>query len=152
MEVIPGFEGPMYLWPEVKTVPGIKGRLKILKEKYLICLVTNAADSSEDDIKKALSRAGIDIYFDKIYCHKTTGLLKPSREYFSFVINDLKLNPENIIMAGDNFEADIKGANNSGIFGIWLNRSGKNRKSGELYDTILGLPELQDAINRYLNR
>jgi HAD superfamily hydrolase (TIGR01458 family) len=49
---------------------------------------------------------------------------KPSPHFFALVLNDLNLQPENVVMIGDDIESDIIGAHRMGIRGV-LVKTGK---------------------------
>ena len=121
MRDIPGSQVPMYLWQRVEAMPGIIEALTSIRQNWKVALATNSVHSGEDEIRKALSRVGLHNYFDKIYCFRKVGHRKPSPEFFEYVMNDLGIEARNIVMIGDNFEIDILGANQSGIYGIWFN-------------------------------
>ncbi|MCT8333619.1 HAD family hydrolase [Leptospira sp. 85282-16] len=48
------------------------------------------------------------------------GFEKPSTEFFSYVLESSKQNPEDCIMLGDNWEDDVQGANRHGIASIHI--------------------------------
>jgi FMN phosphatase YigB (HAD superfamily) len=140
------FKGPMHLWPEVAIVPGALEALTIVGQSRTIALATNAAESSEAEIWMALGRASLDLLINKIYCIGKVGFKKPSREFFSFILTDLAIDPSEAVMVGDDFEKDILGANKSGIYAIWLNWQSLEKRTGPLYDTIFSLEDLPSAI------
>lgn len=140
------FNGPMHLWPEVAVVPGAIEALTIVGEGRIISLATNAAESSEGEIWKALGRVSLDLLVNKIYCIRKVGFRKPSREFFNFILADLAIDPSEAIMVGDDFEKDILGANKSGVYAIWLNNQDQERRNGPLYETIFSLEDLPSAI------
>lgn len=142
------FEGPMHLWPEVAATPGVVEALTQLGHGRVIALATNAIDSCEDEIWTALERASLARLFDKIYCFRALGSMKPSLEFYDRILKDLRLNPLDTVMVGDDFEQDILGANRCGIFGIWVNQSSSERRVGKLYDTIYSVSDLPSAIAR----
>jgi HAD superfamily hydrolase (TIGR01458 family) len=52
---------------------------------------------------------------------------KPSRDFFDLALNDMGLDPEKVVMIGDDIQTDVGGAQNAGIRGI-LVRTGKYRE------------------------
>jgi putative hydrolase of the HAD superfamily len=142
------YDGPMYLWPEVAAMPGAMDALQIVGKGRIIALATNAVYSREEEIRSALGRASLDELVNKVYCFRKIGFLKPSREFFRYIMGDLSFEPSELAFVGDDFEKDILGANNCDIYGIWLNLKTQERRTGKLYDTILSLDELPSAIER----
>jgi FMN phosphatase YigB (HAD superfamily) len=155
MREFPEFDGPMYLWEKVEAVAGVAEAIPKIREDMIIALATNSIASQESEIRKALDRVGLNDCFDKIFCFTKIGIMKPSRRFFDYIINDLGrmairpyISSQNLVMVGDDFEKDIKGANKSGIFGIWLNENSGERKVGKMFDTINSMAELPEAIAR----
>lgn len=102
--------GPMYLWSKVDIIPQADIVLKNLSASSNCYIATNAEDSNKEDIIKALQRVYINQYFKDIFCFKEIGFPKPSNDYFSEVFRRLNTDKDNIVMVGDSFENDIKGA------------------------------------------
>jgi FMN phosphatase YigB (HAD superfamily) len=152
MKDFPHYTGPMKSWPEVKIVEGAQKTLKFLSKVSTCHLVTNAKDSNEEDIWKALARVNLNIYLDSVFCYKNIGFEKPSSEFFSKIISTLGLEPKEIAMVGDSFEKDIMGAVHSGIFGYWYNPLSTEVKEDKMYTTIHSLVELIDIANKSFDR
>jgi putative hydrolase of the HAD superfamily len=108
----PDQKGPMYKWKNVEPVKNAQEVLSALSKSCRCYLVTNAKDSSKNEIVKALYRAQLDIYFTDIFCHKEFRCEKPSKEFFDKVIHIIN-NPPQCLMVGDNLQKDIVGAKNS---------------------------------------
>lgn len=145
MRDFPQFAGSMAIWPEVEMVDGAGEILQLLRQSWQLALATNAADSSEADIRAALERVGLDVLIDQVYCFKRIGHRKPSAEFYTFILRDLGVDPSRVVMVGDDFENDIVGANSAGIYGVWLSHTGENR-SGALCRTIHNLWELPSVL------
>jgi putative hydrolase of the HAD superfamily len=146
MRVYAEYQGPMCEWPKVSAMPHAREVLQQVRPRWSLALVTNAADSDPDQIEQALARADLDGLMDRIYCHKTTGLLKPSREYFEHVLSDLGMPAARGVMVGDDYENDIIAACRVGIRGIWLNNEDDTSRQGPMIRTIFDLKELPAAL------
>jgi putative hydrolase of the HAD superfamily len=133
---------PMYQWPEVEIIDGIKDTMEEIAKKFKIVMATSAQISSEAEIRLALHRVGIDRYFSKIFCYENIGIPKTTEKYYQFIISRLNAQPSELVMIGDSFEADVKLANRVGIFGIWFNAEDEEDRQGELYRTIHNMNEL----------
>ena len=149
MRVLPEFNGPMKDWPRVEAVPGAAEMLSALHADWTLALATNAVDSDEEDIRLALQRAGLEPWLDKVYCFKKSGHKKPSPEFFNFILNDLGLAPSQVIMVGDDYEADVLGANAYRIRAIWFNELSLEVRENDLHRTIHELGTMPDALKDF---
>ena len=149
---IPGHAGPMKSWPKVIAVDGAQKTLEYLSRISKCCLVTNAKDSNEDDIREALLRVNLDVYLSRIFSYRNMKFEKPSREFFSKVIETLGLNPKDMALVGDSFETDVLGAVSNGIFGYWYNPVSTEVRESKMYSTIHSLPELIDIAKESAER
>jgi len=146
MRVLPGYRGSMAHWPRVEAVEGVSDALTRLRGEWTIALATNAADSREDEIRSALQRAGLESFFDRIFCYRAIGHRKSEPEYFERVLAELEIAPGDAVMVGDDLEADVLAANRSGIRAIWYCADGSEERTDAMYRTIHSLRELPDAL------
>ncbi len=119
-------------WPRVEAIPGAAEMLDSLHGEWTLCLATNAADSDEADIRAALRRVDLERRLDKVYCFKMIGYKKPSPEFFDFILKDLGLPAEKVIMVGDDYIADVLGAQAAGLQAVWFNQRSWNNFSFKL--------------------
>jgi HAD superfamily hydrolase (TIGR01509 family) len=147
----PTMPGPMVTWPKVEIVPGAVEVLTSLKPKWGLAIATNAAASDEAQIWAALKRVGLDPLIEKIYCFRKIGHKKPSQEFFTYILQDLGLTVDEVVMVGDAFEADVLGANRAGIRAVWLNERSGELRTGEMHRTIRGLIELPQVLEDLLS-
>lgn len=150
MRVFPEFSGPMKDWPTLEAVPGAAEMLSVLRQNWILALATNAADSEEEDIRLALHRVGLDIYLDKIYCFKTIGHTKPSPEFFGYILDDLGLSPELAVMVGDDYAADVLGANRCGVRAVWFNEHTREEHKNKKQRTIHELGALPELLHEFM--
>jgi len=146
MRVFPEYEGPMFAWPYVEAIDGIRETLTELRPDWTIALATNAADSEERDIWSAIERAGLDELIDRVYCFRGVGYRKSAPAYFEHVLADLGIDANDAVMVGDDFEADVVSANRNGIRAIWFDENAAERTTGPLHRTIHDLRELPEAL------
>jgi putative hydrolase of the HAD superfamily len=144
------FNGPMKDWPRLEVIPGAADMLARLHADWTLALATNAADSDEKDIRLALERVDLNRWLDKVYCFKNIGHKKPSREFFQYILGDLRLYPRSICMVGDNYEADVLGANACSIPAIWFNQHSLEERQAALHHTIHTMAALPDAIKAFM--
>jgi putative hydrolase of the HAD superfamily len=136
------FSGPMKDWPEVEALPGAAEMLAGLHPDWILAVATNADVSEEAEIRAALNRVGLDRWLDKIYCFKKIGHKKPSPEFFAYILNDLGLAPDRVVMVGDNYEADVLGANACGLRAVWFNEFSQEDRRNDMHCTIHDLRAL----------
>lgn len=95
--------------------------LQRLKENgYRLGLVSNAAD--DRNVQQLVDRWGLRPYFEFIITSAACGVRKPRPEIFQLALEHFKIPPEKVAMIGDTLGADIKGANQMGIYSIWVKR------------------------------
>ncbi len=112
---------PMCEWEEVCEVKGANKLLAFLNKNSHCHLATNSISTNEQQIRKALNRAGLNQYIENIYCYRTLGLKKPSQAFYDHIIMDLGVSRTEIVMVGDGLEKDVIGALDNGIQAIWYN-------------------------------
>jgi putative hydrolase of the HAD superfamily len=126
------------LFPEVK---GVLLRLKQMGLK--VGLLTNA---SEEEISIILGKANLNLnIFDIIAGTDTLMKVKPDPNFFRYVLNKLKVKPEEAIYVGDELEADYKGAENVGMHALLIDRKEKHQQSD--LKTIKNLKEILSHID-----
>lgn len=117
--------------------------LKMLSSKYKVALLSN---TMSDQPKRLLRRDGLDKYFDLMICSSELGIRKPNPKIFKHVLDQLKVKPENTVHVGDSVEADMYGARDSGITGIWIKAPNQPVWNGYALKTICELPKLLKQI------
>ncbi len=101
-----------------KPFPGTCSLLAKLKKRYRIVVVTNHMGDYQRD-KISMSNLGKYIHFlIPAYDHR---VFKPDIEIFKIALESVECYPDETVMIGDNWNADIKGAINAGIVPIWVN-------------------------------
>ena len=148
MRDFPEFSGPMSTWPHVEAIPHASDVLARLHDAWVVGLATNAADSDETDIWAALRRVGLDAWIDKIYCFRSVGQPKSSPAFFDHILNDLRIGPENVIVVGNDFKADVLRANRAGIRAVWFNEHTRETKVGEMHATVHSLDGLPSVLEK----
>lgn len=101
-------------------LPGGKEILEYLYPKYTLHIITNGI---MDNQTKKMSTSGIDKYFKTITCSHTANARKPEIEIFEYALKQANTTVNEAIMIGDNYEVDIKGAQNVGMDYVYFNPS-----------------------------
>jgi putative hydrolase of the HAD superfamily len=97
--------------------------LEYLHTKYELHIITNGF---KDVQQGKLDNSRINKYFITVTNSEVVGAKKPNPKIFRHALNKANAGPENSIMIGDNYEADILGAMNIGIDAIYFNSNGQS--------------------------
>ena len=119
--------------------PCVEEVLEGLSSKYKVALLSN---TMSDQPRLLLEEAGLDRYFDAIYCSRDLGVRKPNPERFDIVLTELGVHPLNTVHVGDSVEADMYGARESGITGVWIKTPDQPVWNGHAISSICDLPAL----------
>ena len=98
--------------------------LEYLHAKYPLHIITNGFKEVQH-IKIGGSK--LDKYFDIILCSEEVGVNKPHRKVFERALEMAKVDPANAVMIGDNFDADIRGAEKAGLKAIHFDPKGERQ-------------------------
>ncbi len=85
------------------------------KEGYNMHIITNGFKEVQY-IK--LNKSGLDHYFDVIVCSEDVGQNKPSPAIFKHSLDSANAKAADSVMIGDDYEVDVVGAQNYGMYGI----------------------------------
>ncbi len=99
--------------------PGALDLLRTLKgDGVKLGLVTNGF--SETHLEK-LAILRIAEYFDALFLPDRTGMVKPDPLLFAHACQKLGVAPAHSAMVGDRYDRDIAGAQQAGLFTVWVN-------------------------------
>ena len=87
---------------------------------YKLGIISNAGD--DHDVQQLAHGFSIHSYFDFILTSAACSYRKPHQRIFELALANWYLLPSEAAMVGDNLVADIKGAKDAGLYGIWINR------------------------------
>lgn len=95
--------------------------LEVLKENgYNLGIVSNAGDNT--DVQQLAKGFGITKYFDFILTSAACSYRKPHPRIFELALSNWYCLPSEAVMIGDNLDADIRGAQQAGLYGVWISR------------------------------
>jgi len=97
--------------------PCVEQLLQELSSKYKVAMVSN---TMSDQPRELLQEAGMDKYFDLLVCSRDLGVRKPNPEIFKIVLDKIDADPSETVHVGDRVDADMYGARDSGITGVWI--------------------------------
>lgn len=110
--------------------------------KIPIVIVTDL--TAEIQFRK-LKKLGIADYFKGIVTSEEAGCEKPSQKIFQLALQKIGLPPSEVCFIGDNFQKDIKGANQMGMDAFWIQREGLvDDNEGDSFITFSRFEELND--------
>ncbi len=124
-EVLAGQIGESYLDllpTRTKLVTHAKELLDYLHEKYTLSIVSNGFVEVQ---RQKIRNSGIAGYFAQVVLSEEAGALKPDKRIFDYALRLNRARPEETIMIGDRYPADIVGAQNAGIDQLYFNRQGR---------------------------
>lgn len=102
-----------------QPMPALHAVLDELQEEgRMLGLISNAGDA--ENVQRLIDKAEIRDYFDPIIISAAIGIRKPDPILFEMVLDQWQATPDSVVMIGDRLEADILGAQNTGIHQIWL--------------------------------
>jgi len=124
--------------------------LRALRPRHRLALATNAADSGAALVRGALARAGLDGFFDHLFVSSELGVEKPDPRFFAAVLSGLRLAPEQVVLVGDGYVDDVRGACAAGMKTVWLTPPDTQPPAGDVvHDArIATLAELSAAVAR----
>lgn len=102
---------------EEDAIPMLK---KLEEAGYRLGIISNAGD--DHDVQKLVRGFDIRQYFDFILTSAACSYRKPHPRIFELGLANWYLHPSEAVMVGDNLTADIQGAQQAGLYGVWISR------------------------------
>lgn len=147
MKEEPGRSGPMAHWPAVAAVDGAAETLSALADAYRLVVATNADASTADLVLAALARVDLARHIAAVFSSADLGWQKPQRRFYDTVVAALRCRPEAVLMVGDSYTNDIRGAHGAGLRTAWFNPQGQPAPPSPQHDIELRcLTDLPDAL------
>ena len=107
---------------EVRPFPGALETLQSLQgEGVRLGLVTNGASATQ---RAKVERFGLSRLFDCIVIEGEFGVGKPDERVYLHALDQLRAQPAEAWMVGDNLEWEVAAPQRLGILGIWLDSKG----------------------------
>jgi HAD superfamily hydrolase (TIGR01662 family) len=116
------FESLIPLW---QRYPDTISTLTTLRDAghHLGC-ISNTNDDTH--VQQLIDRNELRSWLSPIYTSAGVGLRKPHPAIFQMLLDDWALPPSEVVMVGDTLNADVLGAHNVGMRGVWVNRGPTN--------------------------
>lgn len=103
---------------------------------------------------KGLNQYTLEKYFVNTFFSADYKIRKPHKDFFQIVWEDIKkenniIKKEEVFFVGDNYTADVEGANNFGFTPVFINRKKINGINKRNFIEITDLNELLECISSY---
>jgi YjjG family noncanonical pyrimidine nucleotidase len=105
---------------------------------YGVHIITNGFNEIQ---AKKIASSQIGHFFENIITFETANAKKPDRRIFEFALETAKTTPDDSLMIGDNWIADVMGAKQAGMDTVYYNPAGLQFDESPTYD-IRRLEEL----------
>ncbi|MBN4072843.1 YjjG family noncanonical pyrimidine nucleotidase [Crocinitomix catalasitica] len=103
---------------KTNVFPDAIDTLRHLRNRYPLHIITNGFKEVQA-IK--MSSSGLDEFFDIVLCSEDVGVNKPNPKVFELALELANAKNTESVMIGDNYDADIVGAENVGMKTIFFN-------------------------------
>jgi HAD superfamily hydrolase (TIGR01662 family) len=105
--------------------------LETLKSRgYRLGMISNTSDDM--NVQGIVDRWGLRPFFETIVTSAALGIRKPDARIFQEALDHFQVKPEGAAMVGDMLDTDVLGANQSGIYSIWITRRVQFPAEGEM--------------------
>jgi HAD superfamily hydrolase (TIGR01549 family) len=131
-----------------QPVPGALALLQALKPDYRIGVVTNNRTAEQVEKLQFLQMTDL---VDALITSEDVGVTKPDSRIFQVAMERLSAQPDETVLVGDNWHADVLGALAMGIRPLWLNRTGAVRPLAHV-EEITSLEPLAEVLSIITNR
>lgn len=91
---------------------------QLLELGFQIGLISNTSD--DRNVQQLIDKCGLRPFFKYIITSAGCGIRKPDRQIFQSALDYFHITADESVMIGDTLEADILGANQLGMYSIWI--------------------------------
>lgn len=99
-------------------IEGARETVEKLSKKYRICVATNGLTDMQYGRLEPFAP-----YLYRVFVSEELGAIKPSGEYFDYLLKALGAKAQECLMIGDSLSSDMAGASAAGMDRVWFNRS-----------------------------
>ncbi len=125
----------------------------LIKRGYQLGLISNTSD--ENNVQGIVDHWGLRPFFETIVTSAALGIRKPDARIFQTALDHFHCQPEAAAMVGDLLKADVLGANQTGIYSIWITRRVQLPDDGELQiqpqAVVAALHQIPDLLDEIEN-
>ncbi|CAH0416451.1 YjjG family noncanonical pyrimidine nucleotidase [Periweissella fabaria] len=123
-------------------MPNAKETLTVLKHAgYQLYTASNGVYQTQ--IRRMQATQILD-FFDGHFISETVGYEKPNVKFFEYILNELKITKQDVLMIGDGLNSDIKGALASDIDCVYYDYANRQQANDAQYTVtdLLDLPSV----------
>ncbi len=130
----------------ITTFKGVEELFEELVDKGIsIGVVTNL--NSRIQIEK-IDKLGLSSFVDVFVTSEETSREKPHSSVFLLALHRLDVSEEEVLMVGDDFEKDVKGALSVGIDSVLLDKECEYGESSEQFEVVESINEVGELIEK----
>ncbi|MGG8498014.1 YjjG family noncanonical pyrimidine nucleotidase [Tenacibaculum sp. TC6] len=112
--------------------------LEYLKNLYKLHIITNGFEEVQ---QQKLEKSGIAKYFNVVVTSECVGVKKPNPKVFEHALLRAQALPEESIMIGDSYEADVMGAIQSGMKAIYFTNEKSDNSEVIVINSLVDLKQ-----------
>ncbi|MYB76097.1 MAG: HAD-IA family hydrolase [Chloroflexi bacterium] len=128
----------------VRPLPGAIETLQRLNTTEIrLGLITNGSSEGQ---RAKIERFSLAPYFDHIQIEGEFGIGKPDARVFQHALDALGVEPADAWMVGDNLDADIRGAQQVGIYAVWVDAQGSGLPDGSTVRPDMTIRSISDLL------
>ena len=101
----------------VTLLDGAAAAVERARVDHQVGLITNGPG---DEQRQKLARTGLESHFQSITVSGEIGIAKPDRRIFEIALASLEVEAEEAAFVGNNYLADVVGAQSAGLDAVWL--------------------------------
>lgn len=107
---------------------------ELSQQGYRLCIISNA--SNTEDLHNLVDNANLRKYFEGIVISAEEGIRKPDRRIYDKAMSLMNSTPGESLMVGDTLGADILGAQEVGIYAVWISRRAKRPENTRMRKAV----------------
>ena len=121
----PQYSGAMCTWPLITLAEGVAALMPRLSEKYNCVVLSNAAESDAELMRKAFERVGTDRFFSRFLTSKELKAKKPDEMFFINALRKINAAAGESVMIGNDYVKDIIPSKAVGLTTVFITDSKK---------------------------
>ena len=140
-----------YRRDHLQLFPGALELLGRLRARgYKLGMITNGVAETH---REKIVVLGLEEVFDEIFIADEVGLAKPDPRIFLLAAERLGVAPQRCAMVGDRYDRDVRGAQDAGMFTVFVNVRGESIPAGSPAPsaTVETIVDVEAAIDRAHN-
>ncbi len=95
---------------------------------------------------RKLESGGIAHYFKRLILSDEIGITKPDRRLFDYALRQIGAEASEVLIVGDNYDADILGAMNAGWTALYFNRDNLAISATQPHYMVSSLSEIKNIL------